>query len=96
MSKGRRGGYNGGGTVIRASVEIARERTEKHVAKVQRERQRFAAEQTGFEQDKRGVLIKADSLDGRKKLLEYEAAKKKAARRAKNRAERKALRNLAE
>ena len=49
MSKRRRDGYLGGSTVIRASVGLLREKTKKHDAKVQRERESLAAQRAAFE-----------------------------------------------
>jgi Arc/MetJ-type ribon-helix-helix transcriptional regulator len=90
MPKRRRGGYHGGSTVIRASVGLSREKTQKHNTKVQRERERLAAEQAAFEQNQTPTLIKADSPEGRKQLLKHIIDQE----RAKRRAERKARRRL--
>ena len=93
MPKNRQGGYNGGGTVVRASVGMATDRTKKHVARVQRQRETFAAEKAQYEKESAVVLIKADSPAGLKTLLERKASMEKTARKAKARAERKALRD---
>jgi hypothetical protein len=76
VPKRRRGGYHGGGTVIRASVGLLRERTEKKNAKVQRERERFAAEQAAFAESQTATLIKAESPEGRKRLLKNRAVQR--------------------
>jgi hypothetical protein len=95
MSKSGRGGYLGGGTIFRASVGLLTDRTKKHDAKVQRERERFAAEQAAFQQSQTPVLIKADSPEGQKRLLKYkmdqERTKQRAERKAQRRGQKKRL-----
>jgi Arc/MetJ-type ribon-helix-helix transcriptional regulator len=63
MSKHKRGGYHGGSSIIRVGVGLLLERTEKKRAKVQRERERLAAEQEAFERNQTATLIRADSPD---------------------------------
>ncbi len=69
MSKRRPGGYLGGCTVIRAGVELLREKTKKHDAIVQRERERLVAERAAFEQNQTPTLILSDSPEDQKRLL---------------------------
>jgi hypothetical protein len=89
MTKHSRGAYHGGSTVIRASVGLLRERTKKHNAKVQREHERLAAEQAAFEQNPTPTLIKADSREGRKRLLKHKTDQERARRRAERKAQRR-------
>jgi hypothetical protein len=90
MPKRRRGGYLGGSTVIRASVGLLREKTKKHSAKVQGERDRLAAERAAFEQNQTPALIKANSPVVQKALFKHKTEQE----RSKRRAERKARRRL--
>jgi hypothetical protein len=96
MSTRRRGGYLGGSTVIRGSVALPIEKTKEHNAKIQVERERLAAEQRAFEQNKASRLIKADSPEGAKLRVERKAQRRAKHiaqhQRAKLRAERKAHR----
>jgi Arc/MetJ-type ribon-helix-helix transcriptional regulator len=71
MSKRKRGGYHGGSSIIRVGVGLLLERTEKKRAKVQRERERLAAEQEAFERNQTATLIRADSPESRKRLLKH-------------------------
>jgi Arc/MetJ-type ribon-helix-helix transcriptional regulator len=82
MSKHRRGGYHGGSTIIRTSVGLLRQRTKKRNAKVQHERERFAAEQAAFELNQTATLIKAETPAGRKRLLKHQIDQERAKRRA--------------
>jgi hypothetical protein len=80
MSKRKRGGYHGGSTIVRVGVGLLLERTEKKRAKVQRERERLAAEQQAFERNQTATLIRADSPEGRKRLLKHKTDPQRAMR----------------
>ena len=90
----RRGAYLGGSTIIRASVALARERTKKTQAKTQRERERFEAEQLAFEDDRHATLIKANSPEGRERLLKHLADQERRAKREAKRRAKRATNNL--
>jgi hypothetical protein len=100
MPKQRRGGYLGGSSILHVSVGAARERTRKHDAKVQLERDRLAAAKKSFEGrygslrnssdgDPGSQLIKSDHSDG-KLLGKYKTAQERAKRRAERKAKRRA------
>jgi hypothetical protein len=80
-------------SIIRVGVGLLLERTKKKRAKVQRERERLTAEQEVFERNQTATLIRADSPEGRKRLLKDKTDQERAKRRDERIAEHAARRD---
>jgi hypothetical protein len=87
MKSQRRGGYLGGGTIVRVGLALPREKTKKHHENLLRERERLADAKLAFEEHAASKLVMSNSDAGYKAYKKYLAQQERKKRRAENKAQ---------